>query len=499
MIVSFEHICKNFGSTEVLHDVSLSVSGGQILALLGENGAGKSTLMNILGGLFPPSSGRILLDGVPVKFRSPEDSIRHGIAFIHQELNPVNDLRVYENIYLGRELRGRLGFLKRKAMASRAREILGTMLGTDIDEQAFMRTLGASQKQIVEIARALLCEAKIIIMDEPTTSLAGHEIDMIFNVVRTLRSQGVGIIFISHKLNEVTALCTDMVVLRNGAVVASGPMAGTDAEALSEAIVGHELSQMRRSTPGAYGDVVLACEGLSLPGVFSDVSFQVRSGEILGITGLLGDGRSEVFRCLFGDIRGYKGRVTLCGKPYRGKTPKSAVSHGMAYVPSNRKENAIVPDLSVLNNGTLATLRQYCRWGLVCRRLQHSAFQDMGGDFHIKYHREDDMITTLSGGNQQKVILTRWLNAHPRVLILDNPTQGVDIGAKQEIYDIIRKIAGEGVAVVVLSGEGQEILRLCERALVMVHGRIAGELSGDALTESAIMALATGARNGAIA
>ena len=481
----------------MLHDVSFSVGGGQILALLGENGAGKSTLMNMLGGLFAPTAGCILLDDCPVELDSPEDSIRHGIAFIHQELNPVNDLRVYENIFLGRELRGRCGVLKRKAMASRAKEILGT-LGIDIDEQAFMRELGASQKQIVEIARALLCEAQVIIMDEPTTSLAEHEIAMIFDVVRALCARGVGIIFISHKLNEVTALCTDVVVLRNGVVVAEGPMAGTDAEALSEAIVGHELACMRRTVPGTPGDVVLECRNLSLEGVFSNVNFSVRAGEILGITGLLGDGRSEVFRCLFGDIPGATGSVYLCGKPYCGQSTTDAVAHGLAYVPSNRKENAIVPDLSVLANGTLATLRAYCRFGLVHRSRQQSAFLETAGDFHVKYGHEDDLITTLSGGNQQKVILTRWLNARPRVLVLDNPTQGVDIGAKQEIYEIIRKIAADGVAVVVLSGEGQEILRLCERALVMVHGCIAGELAGDALTETAIMALATGARNGTI-
>ena len=493
MHIAFEHICKSFGANEVLHDVSLTVSDGQILALLGENGAGKSTLMNILGGLFAPTSGRILLDGTPVRFRSPNDSIAHGIAFIHQELNPVNDLRVYENIFLGRELR-RGGFMLRTAMRHQARTLL-EKLGVDIDEKRFMREMGASHKQIVEIARALLFEAKTIIMDEPTTSLAEREIQQIFAVVRTLAGQGVNIIFISHKLNEVKELCTSYAVLRNGEVVSEGAMESVTAEKLSEYIVGHELAHTGKASPRVHGSEVLRCEGLSLDGVFSDIDLTVHAGEILGVTGLLGDGRSELFRCVFGDIRGSHGRIFIGGKPSVARSTTSAVRHGIAYVPSNRKENAIVPDLSILDNSTLATLARYVRHLLVSRKAQAESFNGRASDFRLKYANELDLITTLSGGNQQKVVLARWLDADPKLLVLDNPTQGVDIGAKQEIYEIIRRIADDGVAVVVLSGEGQEIIRLCERAIVLYHGRIAGELSGDELTEQAIMTLATGLRS----
>ena len=272
-------------------------------------------------------------------------------------------------------------------------------------------------------------------------------------------------------------------------------MADVTAEQLSEYIVGHELASMGKAAQRTHGAEVFRCEGLSLDGVFSDIDLTVHSGEILGVTGLLGDGRSELFRCVFGDIRGYRGNLFLEGKPYVAKSTTHAVRNGIAYVPSNRKENAIVSDLSILDNSTLATLKRYRSKLLVNRQLQTASFLEQAGDFHLKYADEKDLITSLSGGNQQKVVLARWLDAHPKLLVLDNPTQGVDIGAKQEIYEIIRDIADSNVAVVVLSGEGQEIIRLCERAVVMYHGRIAGELSGDELTEQAIMTLATGVRS----
>lgn len=491
MLIEFSNIYKSFGPVEVLHGVSMSVKGGQIMALLGENGAGKSTLMNILGGLLRADSGEIFLDGSPVVMRSPNESIAHGIAFIHQELSPANDLRVYENMFLGREERKRFGFLDRAKMRQKARELLAD-LEIEIDEETYMRDLDASHKQIVEITRALLCEARTIIMDEPTTSLAEHEIELLFKLVRKLVAQGVGIIFISHKLNEVKDLCTDYVVLRNGYVVASGKMDEVTTEQLSEHIVGHELAQMSRTAVMHHEDEILRVEHLSRERQFSDVSFSVKSGEILGITGLLGDGRSELFRSIFGDTPDYEGQVYLDGQPFHAKSTSQAIRVGIVLVPSNRKENAIIPDLSVLYNGTLATLRRYCRLGLLRRAPQESEFLVHAADFRLKYGKLDDLVTTLSGGNQQKVVLSRWLNTNLRILILDNPTQGVDIGAKQEIYEIIRKVASTGVAVVVLSGEGQEIIRLCERTLVMYHGRIVGELRGDEMTEQAIMKYATG-------
>ena len=493
MKISFEHIGKSFGGTEVLHDVGFSVGEGQILALLGENGAGKSTLMNILGGLFPPDNGRLLIDGEPVHLHSPGEAIACGIAFIHQELNPVNDLRIYENMFLGREERNGFGFLMRGKMQARAREMLAS-LGIDIDEQSMMRDLGTSLKQIVEICRALLCDAKLLIMDEPTTSLAEQEIDFLFKLVRKLSGQGVGVIFISHKLNEVKALCTDYVVLRNGCKVAEGKMDDADTETLSELIVGRKLELKDRTGNECQVKALLQVRGLTRGRDFQNVSFDVNSGEILGVTGLLGAGNGELFRSIFGDAPDYTGQILLDGKEYHARNAGEAMKRGIAYVPSNRKENAIVPDLSVRHNATLATLDRYCCLGLLQKNAQHRAFAEKAEELHVKYGNGEDTIGTLSGGNQQKVILARWLGTSPRLLILDNPTQGVDIGAKQEIYDIIENVAQSGVAVIVLSGEGREISRICHRALVMFHGRIVGELKGDSINEQEIMKLATGAK-----
>lgn len=491
MLIEFEHISKSFGANEVLKDVSFSVKSGQILALLGENGAGKSTLMNMLGGLLQPSNGQIAIDGKHVNFHSPNDSIAHGIAFIHQELNPVNDLRVYENMFLGMEQTKFHSWLKRDKMRQQARQVLDSM-GIELDEQMYMRELDASYKQIVEISRALLCQSKIIIMDEPTTSLAEHEIALLFALVKKLASQGVAIIFISHKLNEVKELCTRYVVLRNGILVGDGDVAEITTEQLSEMIVGHELSIMQPEQVDC-GNEMLRAEHLTLGRNFQDINFKVHAKEIVGFTGLLGDGRTELFRAIFGDLPDYSGQIYLNQQPFHAKSTAHAVESGIAYVPSNRKENAILPDMSVLANGTLATLKNFCSFLLLNINAQHDSFKKSAAELKIKYANENDAITVLSGGNQQKVVLTRWMNTNPKILILDNPTQGVDIGAKQDIYAIIRQIAKQGVAVIVLSGEGQEIVRLCHRTYVMCHGHIAGELTGDSLTEQEIMKYATGA------
>lgn len=499
MHLAFERVSFSYGVVEVLHGVDFAVPEGQVLAVLGENGAGKSTLMNILGGLLRPSSGRVLVDGREARFHGPADSISGGIAFIHQELSPVNDLRVYENMFLGREmLRGGV-FLDSAGMRRAAREMLDR-LGVDIAEDAPMSSLDASRKQLVEIARALLLRARCLIMDEPTTSLTGPEIARLFAIVRRLAADGVTVLFISHKLREVVELCDAYVVLRNGSLVASGKMAGTDAEALSRMIVGRgvDFSAHARGAGEAEGAERLRVVGLSHGRDFSDVSFSLRAGEIVGFTGLLGDGRSEIFRSIFGDIADASGEVFVDGAPFSSRSIPEALARGIAYLPDNRKENAILPDLSILANGTMATLARYCRGIFLRRSAQSAEFARNTAAFRIKYASESDAITTLSGGNQQKVVLSRWLNTNPRVLVLDNPTQGVDVGAKQEIYDFIRDAAARGVAVAVLSGDGQEISRVCTRAIVLFHGRIAGELRGGDLAEGNIMRLATGSAAGAL-
>ena len=483
-------ISKSFGSNLVLDGVDFSLSGGEIKALLGENGAGKSTLMNILGGVLEGDGGQIMIDGSPVHFHSPRESLDGGIAFIHQELNLINDLAIYENLFVGRELRKKGGFLDHDAMIRASEEVFRRM-ELSLDVRTMVRDLDASYKQIVEISRAMLMKARLVIMDEPTTSLTDPEIERVFAMMRTLKSQGVGIIFISHKLNEVMEICDSYTVLRDGKMVADGRVADVTSSRLASFMVGHELESHER-VAGQRGAVVLEGEELGDGVHFSHISFNVHSGEVVGFTGLLGDGRSELFQAIFGAEKLTEGTVRLGGEEVRIRTTSQAVRLGIGYVPRNRKENGIIKDMTIFENGSLATLSRHHTGPFLDEKRLDVDFERQRGALSSKMESGDDPITSLSGGNQQKVILARWLSASPRVLILDNPTQGVDVGAKEEIYEIILSLARQGVALIVLSSEAQEIMRVCSRCYVMYHGRIMAELDEGEMDEHSIMRLATG-------
>lgn len=491
MTLEMRNITKSFGANDVLKDIDFSLSGGEICALLGENGAGKSTLMNILGGVLPADRGTISLDGKQVEFRVPGDSLSAGIAFIHQELNLVNDLAVFENMFIGRELKGKFGLLDAKAMCAKCQAVFERM-GVDLDPRTMVRDLDASYKQIVEIARALLMEASIIIMDEPTTSLTEPEIQRVFAMMRTLREQEVAMVFISHKLGEVMEICDRYTVLRDGVMVAAGKVSETNTEELARYMVGHEVRTESLRKERTLGEEVLRVEDLSQPGRFSHISFSVRAGEILGFTGLLGDGRSELFQAVFGSAGKYQGQIYLMGQPVTVRSTQQAVDLGIGYVPRDRKENGIIKDMSILENGSIVTWPKNAKAGWISWPKVRQAFQREVTGLKIKMDGEERLIGSLSGGNQQKVVLAKWLNAGPKVLIFDNPTQGVDVGAKEDIYDTILDLAHQGMAVVVLSSEAQEIIRICDRAVVMYHGSVQGELRGDEMTDQEIMRLATG-------
>lgn len=491
MTLEMKGIYKSFGANDVLRDVSFTLRGGEICALLGENGAGKSTLMNILGGVHHADRGEIFLDGAGVSFHTPSDSLKHGIAFIHQELNLVNDLAIYENMFIGHELKKKNGFLDAQSMIARTKDIFAKM-DLDLDPRTMVRDLDASYKQIVEIARALLMEASIIIMDEPTTSLTEPEIKRVFDMMNTLKNSGVGIVFISHKLREVMEICTRFTVLRDGNMVSSGDISETSVDQLAHDMVGHDVRTQSLRREHEVGEVVLSGEGLTQEPDFRDVSFEVRAGEVLGFTGLLGDGRSELFQCIFGARRGYTGTLKISGKEMKIRSTTQALKAGIGYVPRNRKENGIVKDMSIQENGSIVTWARDSRFGFLKSKKIAEDFEKMEQELHIKLGSVKDLIGSLSGGNQQKVVLAKWLNSEPRVLVFDNPTQGVDVGAKEEIYDIILKLADAGVAIVVLSSEAQEIIRVCDRTLVMFHGSVCGELRGSEMNEQAIMRLATG-------
>lgn len=483
-------INKAFGGNRVLLDVDFTIHGGEICALLGENGAGKSTLMNILGGVLPADSGRILLDGREQQFATPVASLDAGIGFIHQELNLINDLTIYENMFLT-HLPKKGPFLDKAAMRQKTQALFDKM-NLDLSPDTMVRDLDASYKQIVEISRALLQDASLIIMDEPTTSLTDPEIQRIFTMMRTLKQQGVAIIFISHKLNEVMDICDRYTVLRNGHMVAQGLVQDTSIQELSAHMVGHEV-QTGVHAPNATGAERLRLVGLGDGKHFRDISLTAHAGEVLGITGLLGDGRSELFQTVFGAMGNrYTGQVYIDGQPVHLRNTHQALKAGLAYLPRNRKENAILKHMSILDNGTIVHLPQLVKGLFINEDAQKKAFDRQRNDLHIKMGDQQDLITSLSGGNQQKVVLAKWLMSDPKVLILDNPTQGVDVGAKEEIYGIIHQLAQTGVAIIVLSSEAQEIIRVCDRSFVMYHGEIAGCVSGEEMTEKQIMFLATG-------
>ena len=486
-----QNIYKSFGPNHVLIDVDFHLDTGEICALLGENGAGKSTLMNILGGVINADSGKMLVDGRECSFSSPVESLDAGIGFIHQELNLINDLTIYENMFIT-HLPKKGVFLDAAYMQTKTKELFDSM-DIDLDPKAMVRDLDASYKQIVEICRALLQDASLIIMDEPTTSLTEPEIKRVFNMMRKLKEKGVGIIFISHKLGEVMEICDRYTVLRDGHMVAEGRVADTDTRQLASFMVGHDVSTDILKRDVKLGEEALKLEKLNDGKHFFDIDLSVRCGEILGVTGLLGDGRSELFQTVFGAMgKRYSGTITLMGKPIHVTNTYQALEAGIAYLPRNRKENAILKDMTILDNGSLVYLPKIVKGLFIDKKRQEELFEKQERELRIKLEDKYDLITSLSGGNQQKVVLAKWLMSDPKVLILDNPTQGVDVGAKEEIYNIIHRLADEGAAIIVLSSEAQEIIRVCDRAIVLFHGRQTGELNREEMTEHSIMYLATG-------
>lgn len=491
MNLKMKGITKSFGANNVLQGIDFSLSGGEICALLGENGAGKSTLMNILGGVLQADQGTISIDDRLVEFATPLDSLNAGVGFIHQELNLINDLAVYENMFISREIKKKNGLLDIDAMCEETKKVF-ERIEVDIDPKTMVRDLDASYKQIVEIARALMMNARLIIMDEPTTSLTEPEIEHVFTMMRTLKKQGVGIVFISHKLREVMEFCDRYTVLRDGQMVAHGNVCDTSINELAKFMVGHEVRTESLRQQREYGEEILRLENLSLDKKFKNISLAVHKGEILGVTGLLGDGRTEVFQTVFGCMPEHSGRIFVEGQECKISSVQQAMDQGIGYVPRDRKENGIIKDMNIMENASITVLPKMTRYGIIDKIRQKKEFNGFVESLRIKLRKSTDLIGSLSGGNQQKVVLAKWLMANPKVLILDNPTQGVDVGAKEDIYNIILELAKQGIAVVILSSEAQEIIRICNRAVVMYHGTIQDELHGDEMKEETIMRLATG-------
>ncbi|MFE8696155.1 sugar ABC transporter ATP-binding protein [Cytobacillus sp. FJAT-53684] len=490
-MIEMRNIKKSFGNNNVIKDVSFTLNGGEICALLGENGAGKSTLMNILGGVHQMDSGSITVNGKEVLFHTPKQSQETGIAFIHQELNLINDLPIYENMFLGRELKTKRGSLDLEKMQEETEKIFKQM-NVNLHPSTMVRDLDASYKQIIEICRAMMTNASFIIMDEPTTSLTDQEIERVFKMMKTLSDHQVGIIFISHKLNEVMQVCDRYLVLRDGNLVAEGNVNEVNTNDLARFMVGHDVRTEALNREKKIGKEILRVENLTTSHFFRNISFTINEGEIVGFTGLLGDGRSELFQSIFGAEKLISGKIYLGDKEVKMMSTQQAIKAGIAYVPRNRKENAIIKDMDIIENASIVTWPAFSKKGTINRQMHKEMFEEQRKALRIKMGELTDSITSLSGGNQQKVILAKWLVAKPKLLILDNPTQGVDVGAKEDIYDIILKLAEEDIAIVVLSSEANEIIRICDRAIVMYHGVIQGEVAGEEMNEHAIMRLATG-------
>lgn len=489
------NVKKSFNGNNVLNGINFRLKSGEIHALVGENGAGKSTLMNILGGVVSKDEGSIVIDGKTVDITSPADAIGNGISFIHQELNLVNDLRVYENMFLGREIKNSPIFLDKEQMCKKTKEIFDKM-HIDINPGTYVRDLEMSYKQLVEIAKALLQNARIIIMDEPTTSLMDNEIENLFTLMRSLSKSGVSIIYISHKLKELFEICDRYTVLRDGNFIDTGDTKNTNEVNITKMMVGRDVVTKEFYRERKTGGELLTVKSLCDNNCFRNIDFTLHSGEILGFTGLLGDGRSELFESIFGSRKYNSGDIIIKGRKVLINHPKKALRAGIGFIPKNRKENAIISDMSVLENMAIASLNKVCKNGLISKSIEKQNCTNRVKETKIKVDNVNRLITTLSGGNQQKVILARWLEADSDIIIMDNPTQGVDIGAKSDIYNLIMNLAESGKGIIILSSEVQEILKICDKVYIMYHGEIAKILNRDEANEENIMFYSTGLREG---
>jgi ribose transport system ATP-binding protein len=497
-LISIRQVSKRYPGVRALADVTFDVRGGELLAIVGENGAGKSTLMKILAGVIPDYEGEVFLRGQAVRFRNTRDAEHAGLSIIHQELNLVEQLSAAANIFLGREQRGRLGLLDQEAMDRQAGELLA-QLECHIDPRQLVRELRVGDQQLIEIAKALSLATEILIMDEPTSALTESEVARLFRVIGRLRERGVTVLYISHKMDEVFRLADRIAVLRDGRLVELVQRDQTDTRRVTHAMVGREIEETDLSNPRAAGDVVLDVEHLWLPWPgharawrLEDISFSLRRGEILGVAGLMGAGRTELLECLFGaSAETPLGKITLAGRKVAFRHPADAKRAGMALVTEDRKRLGLFADMSVAANVTLCTLDQSVRRGLLSRRREHQQAALMVGQLGVKSSGLNSPITSLSGGNQQKAIIGRWLLTRPQVLLLDDPTRGIDVGAKAELYRLMDALCRQGLGIIVTSSELPELLTVCDRILVLCEGRVTGEFARSEANEQRIMEAAT--------
>lgn len=490
-VLHLRHAAKAFGAVRALADGSIELYSGEAHGLVGENGAGKSTLVKILAGVYQPDAGDLIIDGEPVTFSGPAAARAAGVAVIYQEPTLFPDLSVAENIFIGRQP-VRTGRRIDRAAMSREAVAIFTQLGVALDPGRPARGLSVADQQIVEIAKALSLEARVLVMDEPTAALTNVEVDRLFNVMAALRRRGAAVLFISHRLEEVFASCQRVTIMRDGRFVLTAPAAELDVDSMIRAMIGRDLGAMFHKTGVTPGETVLEVQHLAREGVFSDISFAVRRGEIVALAGLVGAGRTEVARAIFGIDQRSSGSVLLLGEPLPAGNPSAAMAAGAAFVPEDRRQEGLVMDMGIDHNVALASMGRLSRGGLIFRSAERKLALTWASRLRLRYGWIGDAVSTLSGGNQQKVVLGKWLARQPSLLIIDEPTRGIDVGTKAEVHRILDALAADGVAVLMISSELPEVLGVADRILVLHEGRLAAEFDRAEATEDNIMRAATG-------
>lgn len=491
MRIEMRGIDKSFGSNQVLKQAGFTLESGEVHALMGENGAGKSTLMKILTGVYTKDAGTVLVDGKEVNYKNPQEAEKAGIVFIYQELNVMFDLTVEENLFMGKEIHGKFGICDKKAMQKKAQEALNT-LGVNISPKTVMSELSVGQQQMVEICKALMADAKVIIMDEPTAALTQSETVALFKVIESLRKKGVSMVYISHRMEEIFELCDRITVLRDGSYIGVKNIPETNMNEIVKMMIGREIGERYPSRDVKIGKEVLKVKGLTRKGTFHDVSFSVRAGEVLGVSGLMGAGRTEIMQAIFGNLSYESGTIEIDGEEVKISNPRQAMEHGIGFITEDRKTEGLMLDKSIRENISLCNLGRISKSSVISKEAEKDMVAEAIKDLHIKCFGPFHECNNLSGGNQQKVVLAKWILTNPKILILDEPTRGVDIGAKKEIYNIINKLAAQGVAIIMVSSELPEVLGMSDNIMVVREGEVRGIISYEEANQERVMTLATG-------
>ena len=491
MNIEMKGINKAFGSNQVLKDAGFVLKDGEVHALMGENGAGKSTLMKILTGVYTKDAGTVLVDGVEVNYKNPQEAEKAGIVFIYQELNVLFDLTVEENLFMGKEITKGFGVVDKKAMHKKAQEVMDKM-GVSIPVDAVMSDLSVGQQQMVEICKALMVDAKVLIMDEPTAALTQSETEALFRVMNSLKAKGVSIVYISHRMEEIWQMCDRITILRDGTYVGTEYIKDITMDDVVKMMIGREIGERFPARNVKIGEEVFRAEGLTHEKRFKDVNFSVHAGEVLGVSGLMGAGRTEVMQAIFGELPLVSGKIFIGGKETVIKNPRDAIKAGIGFVTEDRKSEGLLLEKSIAENIEIANLGKVSN-GVVLNSKKQAELVKRGiEEFRIRCFGPQHECNNLSGGNQQKVVLAKWIYTDPKILILDEPTRGVDIGAKKEIYDVINDMAAKGVAVILVSSELPEVLGMSDRIMVLHEGKVTGIIDGKTADQEKVMTLATG-------